>query len=219
MRRIIKILVKVIVLLSPLILVFYLYPPTDQIIFNGIGYPHKEFSVGDYFQKKPTFKNQLADIFSVPLSLDWYKVSITNNAIHEHPGCLISEPAWIQFSFHKGDPRLFGTTFVEGEIETKLNVYESKHPDYWLKSGDTAYFIAPSWEEYSINGGILFYGGCLLVGPPSSDGSYEKPEISYDYDISIKPHWPSWIVRLIIIYIFWIFVVSSIRSVIDLLKK
>lgn len=219
MRRKLMMLGKILILLLPLILVFYLYPTTERVIFNGIDYQQTEFRIDNLFQEKPTFKNLSADIFSVPLFLDWYKVSITNNSIQKDPNCLINEPPIIRFSFYKGDPRTFGTNLVEGELETKHSIYESKYPDYHLTSGDTAYFIAPSWEKYSINGGLLFGGDCELGTLRLPGDDFKISELSYDYDISIKPHWPSWIVRLIVVYIFWMFVLSAIFSIRDWLKK
>jgi len=218
-RRKIKVFGKIFIILTPLFLVFYLYPLTERIIFDGRDYQQAEFRIDNFFQREPTFKNLLADIFSAPLFLDWYKVSITNSSIQRDPNCLMNEPPIIRFFFYEGDPRLFGTSLMEGELKTKHSIYKSKYPDYHLRSGDSAYFIAPSWGNYSIDGGLLYSGDCELGTLQSSSDNFEIVELSYDYNISIKPHWPSWAVRLIIIFIFWIFVLASILSIRDWLKR
>jgi len=209
----IKFLIKgLTVVLLPIFTAVLLYPPQEKVIFNGKDYQQTEFKIEDLFQKKPTFKNLIADIFSVPLFLDWYKVSIRNNSIMEIPSCLIGEPPTVFFTFLKGDPREYYSNLKETTEYT--GGYSEKtgpgHPSYYLESGGNAFFIAPSWKEYSIDGGLMISGDCTLtIEVPNDDFGMT----AFDYDISVRPYWPSWIVRLLIIFVFWIILLSSAISI------
>lgn len=202
-----------ILFIFPILIVFYLYPPTEKIIFNGKEYQKADFKISDknFFQKKPTFKNLMADIFSVPLFLDWYKVSIINRSSQESLGCLKYEPLIIRFNFIEGDPRIYGTNLKEGVIE---GGYNSKYPEYYLRSGESFFFIAPSSGKYVIDGGLLI-GGCQI----GSGFDTDFLDLTPDYKISIKPYWPAWFMRLFVIFIFWGFSFSTAVSLVDWLKR
>ncbi len=215
-EKLFKIIIAVSIFLLPLILTIILYPPKEKVIFNGKNYQQSKFKVEDFFQKEPTFKNLIADALSVSLSLDWYKITIKNNSIEKDPNCLASEPPIVKFSFLKGDPRKYSTNIKEGEISSGFGYLESKYPEYYLKSGEKAFFIAPSWEEYSINGGLIFSGECNLQWV---DSKSDFPELIFDYDISIKPYLGSWLVKLFILFIFWILLLSSSISMIKWLVE
>lgn len=203
-----------IIFLLPITITIILYPPLERIIFNGKNYQQSEFKIENFFQKIPTIRNLLADIFSVPLLLDWYKVSIENNSIQKDSDCLINSPPVVQFSFTKGDPRKYNTNLKENILIENNWKFESKYPAYYLKGGEKAFFIAPSWEEYSINGGLIFLSECAF----GAIGSHDIKLIT-DYNISIKPYWRSWIVRLFIIFIFWVFLLSSFITIKKWIKK
>lgn len=205
-------------LLPPVLFVVCLYPLTEKVIFNGKDYQQADFTIDNLFKKEPSiFINLLRDIFSAPLSLDWYKVSIVNRSTQESSDCVFTEPSIIRISFYEGDPRRYGITdFKEEILETNNGYYKSKYPDYHLRSGDSAFFIAPSWEKYSINGGLLFSGDCKHKIDTPYD--YEGLKLTYDYDISIKPYLPSWFVRLLVICTLWVLLFSSILSIRHWLK-
>jgi len=206
----------IIVFLLPFIATLWLYPPTERIIFSGRDYQQTEFKIEELFQKKPTFRNLTADVFSVPLFLDWYKITIVNNSTEENPNCLEGNgnPPTVFFTFLKGDPRIYGSNLKETTFETGgYGGSGPGHPTYYLKSGDKSFFIAPSWIEYSINGGLMFGGDCNPGYSILSGDNFELSKFTFDYNISIKPYWVSWLVRFFIIVIFWIFLVSSGLSI------
>jgi len=208
------------VVIFPVVISFWLYPFSEKIIFSGREYQQHEFTLENLFQKKPTLRNLIADIFSVPLFLDWYRVSIINNSTGKNPDCLEAEPPTVFFTFIKGDPRLYYSTLTETTVETGFYSNSGPgHPRYYLKSGKSAYFIAPSWEDYSINGGLMFGGDCKLGMPLLTNNDTTLGNLSFDYDISIKPYWVSWVVRFAIIFVFWIFLLSSVIAIRDWLKR
>lgn len=106
------------IFLLPLFLALFLYPLNNRVIFNGKDYQQSEFKIENIFQKKPTFKSFFSDIFSVPLFLDWYVVTITNNSVEENPNCLENDPPTVFFTFIKGDPRIYYSNLKETTAET-----------------------------------------------------------------------------------------------------
>ena len=208
------------VIIFPIMISFWLYPLSEKTVFSGREYQQHEFILENLFQKKPTLRNLIADVFSVPLFLDWYQVLIVNNSTGENPNCLEAEPPTIIFNFIKGDPRLYRSTLTETTLKTGgYTASGPGHPSYYLKSGGKAYFIAPSWENYSIDGGLMFGGDCKLGMPFLTNDDFKLGDFSFDYEISIKPYLVSWIVRLVIIFVFWIFLLSSVVSIRDWMKR
>lgn len=205
--------------LLPIALSFLLYPVSDREIFNSSKYQQSEFVIENLFQKKPTIRNLIADIFSAPLYLDWYKVSITNNLKEKDPTCAEGDPPSIFFTFISGDPRIYYSNLKETTVET--GGYSDSgpgHPTYYLPGGEKSYFIAPSWEKYSINGGLVFSGDCRISKPFLTSGDFGFM-LTSDYSISVKPYWLSWFVGFAIIFIFWLFLLSSVIAMHDWLKK
>jgi len=207
----------IILFLLPIVLNFYLYQPTKRIVFNGKNYQQTELKIENLFQKEPSTRNLFTGLFSVPLHLDWYKVSIINNSIIGNNDCLIPEPTTVFFSFLKGDPRKYLTDMKETtEATGGYSTSGPGHPHYYLHSGERAFFIAPSWEDYSINGGLMF-GGCKSVKSGGNDRDLDFG--SFDYNITIQPYWKSWVIQLFIIYILWSFMLSSFITILDWLNR
>ena len=156
-----KFLGKLSLLFIPIIITLWLYPISQQLVFDGKDYQQHDFIIEDLFKKHPTFRNLLADIFSVPLFLDWYEVSVTNNLTEKDSTCIEGDPPIIFFTFIKGDPRIYNSNLKETTLETGgYSADGPGHPTYYLPGGESSNFIAPSWEKYSINGGLVFSGDC-----------------------------------------------------------
>ena len=157
----------------------------------------------------------IAEIFSAPLFLNWYKVSIVNNSKYVDPNCIESQPPIIRFTFLKGDPRKYQTNLTDGEFVDGISIYTNAYPSYHMKSGDKIFFLAPSNEQYSINGGLMFSGDCNLQFPIENVEQLGLGKALYDYQILVQPYWKSWLVRFGVIVIFWLFLLSSIVSLIQ----
>lgn len=203
----------------PIVVALWLYPLPARVIFDGNKYQQHDFIIEDIFKKEPTFTNLIADVFSVPLFLDWYEISIINNEKEIEPTCLEGNPPMIFFTFIDGDPRTYQTNLKETTLET--GGYSNSgpgHPTYYVSGGEKSYFVAPSWEKFSINGGFALSGYCSFSKPFLNNDDFNVNTPSFDYYISIKPYWVSWIVRLCILFIFWFFLLSSAVALFDWVK-
>lgn len=208
-----------IVFLLPVAIACWLYPLGERVVFNGKDYQRAEFKIEDLFlfREEPTFRNFIADVFSLPLHLDWYKVSIVYDGID--PGCPMSEQSLTIFlTFSDGDPRVYQTDLKETTAETGGYQSGPGHPTYYLRNGEKAFFIAPSWINYSIDGGFVF-GTCEQPIFVTNELELPDTQFFYDFTVTIKPHWAFWFTQLLIIFIFWIFLLSSLISIFDWLKK
>ena len=204
-RKTIGISTKILLFLAPpMVIVLLLYPLRGELIFDGKKYQQSEFKIENLFnQKPPTFRNLAARVFSAPLYLDWYKVLVINNSVDTNPHCLIKEPTTVYFTFLKGNPDTYYSTL------TKTNDGVAGELNYSMKGGESAYFIAQARQEFSINGGLIFSGDCaVLLHTPT----YEGGDLIFDYQIFLKPYWKAWMVQLTVIYIFWIFLLTSLIS-------
>lgn len=200
------------IVLLPIWLTIKLYPLKEVIIFDGKNYQQSDFKIEDFFKKEPTFKSLIADALSTSLSLDWYKIIIQNNSIQEDSGCLEAEPAMVKFDFLKGDPRKYKTNIREGEVNSGFSYFESKYPEYYIKSGEKIFFIASSRDDFSINGGLMFSGDCNLQ---MKNRNFKIGKLQFDYIISRQPYLGAWFVKLFIISLFCVFLFSSCISIIN----
>lgn len=207
MKNLIKLFL---IAIFPLIVTLWLYPLSGKVISSG--YTLSEFKIENIFeQKQPTIKNLIGDIFSAPLHLDWYKVSLKNNLSEQDPDCLLGKgPPVTRFSFIKGNPGKYETNFKEEVVDTGWGPMQSTYPDYYFKSGEERYFVAPSWEQYSILGGVVFSGECEISLAPS--GSYH---VVMNQIVTLSPYLPSWFARLAIIFVTWIVLLASLVSIKD----
>ena len=193
----------------PVGLMFWLYP-LEKEIYKGRGSGYTKFNIVNLLHKEPNLKNLIADIFSVPLSLDWYDIYIKNNSTFHDPSCIEEDLPTTIISFSEGDPRTYFSTLKETTDKTGgFSAPESGHPDYYMRSGESAFFRVTSRENYSINASIIFGGNCPLF-IPSDDW---KPEVRFNFDILMKPFWIAWLVRLLVLFIFWFFVLSASISI------
>lgn len=227
-KRKIKITAKCLLcFLVPIIAVLYLYPIEEKVVHNGKKYQQADFKIENLFEstKKPTLRTLIAHIFSppLPLFLDWYKVIITNN-VAPNPDCLSEDDfSRIFLEFQKGDPRIYYSTLKETTKESGgYSTDEPGYPTYYINAGETSFFIAQSLENYSINGGFIL--SACTRSPKTTSGKlqaladlYNMPE--WDYTISIRPFWFSYITKAIIIIIFWMFVLSSFLSIKNWIKE
>ncbi|OGZ45536.1 MAG: hypothetical protein A3C84_04190 [Candidatus Ryanbacteria bacterium RIFCSPHIGHO2_02_FULL_48_12] len=197
--------------LTPLLVTLYLYPFKEETIFKGgLNRPQADLILSnvDLLSNAPTFKNFIANAISLPLSLDWYEVSIVNNSYMEIPGCLELESSITSFS-------------VKGYSEnyySNLNSFKDVGVvgAYGLRRGERAFFVVSSSKPFSINGGLIMGGGCKrLVNVKSNP--YEN-RTSGDFYITYKPYWVAWFARFFVICLFWIFLFSSLLAVKNWMK-
>jgi len=204
------------IIIPPILLTLWLYPLKEKVIFDAKQSRQQEFKIEDLFHKKPT-DNLIRDVFSASLFVDWYKVSIVNNSSQIDPNCSKQEPSVLKLSFSQGDPRIYKTTLKDSKINTGFGYAESKYPNYYIKSGDHAFFIAPYWGTYSINGDgkFLLSGKCL----ERNNDEFDLMKLDIDYYISMKPYWVSWVAKFLILLVLWVFLLSSLLSLLTWIKK
>ena len=83
------------------------------------------------------------------------------------------------------------------------------HPGYYLKNGDKSFFIAPSWNKYSIDGNSFILEGDETCLQTLDNKLLDKSKSIFNPIISIKPYWPAYIIRFFVIFAFWILLLSS----------
>ena len=191
-----------IVLSVPILIAVILYPPWETEIFASKDYSLAKFKIENLFLRKPGFQTLAADVFSISSLLDWYKVKITNKSELRDPDCVAQDPSTIFITFYKGDPKIYYTNLKEATEQT--GGY-----GYYLKTGESAFFIAPSWEDYSLDGGLMFSGDCKL----RLGSEFKMSEPSFDLAITMRPYWKAWIIRLVVLYILWFVLLSSFISI------
>lgn len=210
-------IIFVIQILPPILIAKYLYPRNEITIYNGDAL-ETPLRVSDFFKQEPSLKNFVGEIFSSPLNLDWYEVRLYNRTKYENPFtyCIQGQmgPATTIFTFKEGDPRQHKTDFIDDDIKT----FVTKHPDYQINAGDSNYFIAQSTENYVISVSWSGEGpdDCKLFIPRAEQG---YPHIEVVYEVTIKPYSTAWYARLIIIFIAWLFIISSLVSIISITRR
>src|SRR3990167_6525478 len=212
MKKIIWVTCKFsIAFIFPILTTWYVYQFEKIEILDVSKYQLANINIPELFPREPSLKDLVSEVLEVPLVFDWYKVSIIYND-YDDPDCIITGTTRLYLNFYKGDPRKYLNTLKETTDETGGYSENPGHPTYFMESGETAYFIAPSWEEYSLDGGLAISQGCEVgilnpsFGPPD-------PHAMLNFIIYLEPYLPFWIVRFVIIFAIWIAVVSAFVSV------
>ncbi|PIR85755.1 hypothetical protein COU14_02675 [Candidatus Kaiserbacteria bacterium CG10_big_fil_rev_8_21_14_0_10_44_10] len=215
-----KLLAKIsVLLLLPVLFSLYLYPVKEKVIFDGSVYQQHDFTVENLIQKDSVFINAVAEILNAPLVLNWYTVGIKNIKPEQVGSC----GGQTYFTFLTGNPFKYSSNLKETTFETGM-YYKDTEPDsrpyYYIPFGEEAYFIAPSSEVYSFNGGISLWD--CEPGQNVDENmklAANQRESLFNYYISLSPYWPVWFMRLVLIYFAWFILLASLVSIYDWLKR
>jgi hypothetical protein len=201
--------------LPPLVLTSLLYPPIEKTILPD-QHSVANFVIEDVLSNKPTVIGTFGDVLNVPSFLKWYVVTLRNRSTVNNTHCISTNPPIVRFHFVEGDPKSYeySLNLREGYVfGLDGGRFESKYPDYYLRGGEQAYFIAPSWEKYTIDVGLAFDDGCEVATPllRARDWGKDFPDINFDitFDVSLRPYWPAWFVGFGLILIFWVYFLSA----------
>jgi len=202
-----KLIIFVIVVFSiPLIAVLIIYPPEQKIELGNCG-GWEDIVTSDKLIEKidfKDFKNLLANILQIPLSLDRYDVYI----ITELENCIEpNTPASVAISFHKGDPERLETSLEKFSIE-KSEFYVGGDNTYKMPDDGKAHFLYDANDIFAFGMSVGFCDGGLSDGP-----------VNLHCEVYAKPNKLAWNTRYVIVIILWCLILASLITIIRFINK
>jgi len=204
---IIFLLLVILSLISNIILFSY---PWERIDL-GCSPSAEGFSVPDENIVKPSFKSFLADSLQIPLNLRWYKIYIKNIATSS-VGCIVNDRDPVLAIWIPEDKGLLfrnESSFLKNEMLDE----NSYAPDnQGIVHAEEEKFFLYSGTEGFILSGIWWNVGCL-----NNDNFFDHSNLKYC--VQAQPHTSAWLAKFVLMFILWMFLLSSILTIYGLVSS
>lgn len=194
----------------PLVLNVFLFSYPWKRIELGCSPGGKEYNIPDRNIVKPSFRTFLADSLQIPLNLRWYKIYVQNVATSS-PGCIVKDGEPVLAIWAPKDEGLLfrsETSFVRNEPLDGISYMPDNHG--MVRAGEERFFLYSSTEGFVLVGIWHF----------NSDISDCKSDYSnLKYCVQAQTHIYPWLTKLVVIFILWMFVISSGLTIWQFFKK
>jgi len=192
----IKILKLIFILIIPLVLTSYLFPLFKEIKFQCE--VEKECYIRE--DNKPSFKNLFADALQVPLNLKWYKVYIDYFPVEKEMKKYCGDD--FQLDYFKIE---LSEDFPQKYQRSNLIKDQKNSNFYQIPQGKKGYFLASNSDNIYLRAMFLYFD-CDC--DRKDECNLDKP-----YNLYIKSYIWSWVAKLILIYLLWLYLFAAILTI------
>lgn len=218
-RKIIgKVLIIFWVLILPAYSSLYLFGnPLEKIPLDC--HENESINITEKIDAEISNRSNIADIIQIPLELKYYKIYITNKSSFTAMENEQKKKASIVVLFREGNPKEIDTSLEgisEGFLELISPPNEWQIPrSYEIAHGETEYFVYPGDKNFLIN----LWGGSLSLPQHDLQSCPGLNCIKFECEVYAKPYMLTWISKVMLVFIFFLFSGASFITIFKYIRE